>query len=75
MNVVIKANVAGILAGHPEGLPIADIANQAGILSEKLGRILSFLATKHCFREGARHLTYICAGAETGRSQSGSLCE
>ncbi|KZP34272.1 S-adenosyl-L-methionine-dependent methyltransferase [Athelia psychrophila] len=51
MNVVIKANVAGILAGHPEGLPIADIANQAGILSEKLGRIMSFLATKHCFRE------------------------
>ncbi|KAF7981927.1 hypothetical protein HWV62_30695 [Athelia sp. TMB] len=51
LNVVIKANVAGILAGHPEGLPIADIANQAGILPDKLGRIISFLAAKHCFRE------------------------
>ncbi|KAF7986406.1 hypothetical protein HWV62_31129 [Athelia sp. TMB] len=45
------SNIAGILAWHPEGSPIADIAKQAGIQSDKLGRILSFLATKHCFKE------------------------
>ncbi|KAF7986472.1 hypothetical protein HWV62_31261 [Athelia sp. TMB] len=51
LNVVIRSNIAGILAWHPEGSPIADIAKQAGIQSDKLGRILSFLATKHCFKE------------------------
>jgi hypothetical protein len=53
MRVAIKAKVADVLVGHPVGLPVADIAKKAGIEQGKLARILRFLATKNCFREGA----------------------
>jgi hypothetical protein len=49
----IEAKIADILVGHPEGLPVSDIAKKAGIDQGKLARILRFLAMKHCFREGA----------------------
>ncbi|KZP16932.1 S-adenosyl-L-methionine-dependent methyltransferase [Athelia psychrophila] len=51
LEVVIEANVAGILADHPDGLSIADIGARAGIHPERLGRFVRFLATKSCFKE------------------------
>ncbi|KAF8191303.1 S-adenosyl-L-methionine-dependent methyltransferase [Pholiota molesta] len=49
--VVINAKVADILVGKPDGLHIDQLANEAGVDSNKLGRILRMLATKHCFQE------------------------
>jgi hypothetical protein len=51
MRIVIQANVADILLGHPEGLPVAEIATKAGLERGKLGRILRSLTTRNCFRE------------------------
>ena len=48
----VEAKVADILAGEPAGLPVADIADKAGIERGKLARILRFLTMKCCFREG-----------------------
>jgi hypothetical protein len=48
----VEAKVADILVGNPEGLPVADIAKKTGINQGKLARILRYLATKNCFREG-----------------------
>jgi hypothetical protein len=46
--------VADVLVRHPAGLPVACITKETGIEVGKLGRILRFLATKHCFHEGTR---------------------
>lgn len=48
----VEAKIADILVGDAAGLPVADIADKAGIEKGKLARILRFLATKHCFLEG-----------------------
>ncbi|KIM78300.1 hypothetical protein PILCRDRAFT_824514 [Piloderma croceum F 1598] len=50
----IKAKVADVLVGQPDGLPVAEIAMKTGIEQGKLARILRFLASKHCFREVRR---------------------
>jgi hypothetical protein len=44
--------VADVLVDHPDGLPVTEIAMKTGIEQGKLARILRFLASKHCFREG-----------------------
>ena len=54
----VEAKVADILVGEPAGLPVADIADKAGVEREKLARILRFLATKHCFHEGIQFNFY-----------------
>ncbi|KZP03142.1 hypothetical protein FIBSPDRAFT_969273 [Athelia psychrophila] len=51
LEVVIEANVAGILADHHNGLSLADIGAKAGIRPDKLGRFMRFLATQSCFKE------------------------
>ena len=50
--VVINAKIADILVDHPTGLHIRELAATSGLELGKLRRILKFLATKHCFREG-----------------------
>jgi hypothetical protein len=52
MRFVIQAKVADVLAGESEGIPVAEIAKKTGIEQGKLARILRFLATRNCFREG-----------------------
>ncbi|KAF9479528.1 S-adenosyl-L-methionine-dependent methyltransferase [Pholiota conissans] len=49
--LVINAKIADILAGKPDGLHIEQLAKEAGLDPNKLGRILRMLATKHCFQE------------------------
>ncbi|KZP03144.1 S-adenosyl-L-methionine-dependent methyltransferase [Athelia psychrophila] len=51
IEVVIEANVAGMLAEHPDGLSLADIGAKAGICPDKLGQFMRFLATNSCFKE------------------------
>jgi hypothetical protein len=53
MNVAITFKIADILEEKPEGMHISEIGKRAGIDSQKLGRILRLLATRHVFREGA----------------------
>ncbi len=43
-----------MLVGKPEGIPVEQLGKQSGLDSNKLGRILRMLATKHCFQEGER---------------------
>ena len=50
--VVINSKIADILVDHPQGLHIEELATKSGVELGKLRRILKFLATKHCFREG-----------------------
>ncbi|KAF8191304.1 S-adenosyl-L-methionine-dependent methyltransferase [Pholiota molesta] len=51
LGVVITAKIADILVRKPEGLPVDHLAKQSGLDSNKLGRIMRMLATKHCFQE------------------------
>ena len=53
MNVAITFKIADILEEQPEGMHISEIGKRSGIDTEKLGRILRLLATRHVFREGA----------------------
>jgi DNA-binding IclR family transcriptional regulator len=52
IRLVVEAKVANILVDHPEGLSVSEIAKETIIEQGKLSRILRFLATKNCFREG-----------------------
>lgn len=52
LNVAITFKIADILEEQPEGMHILEIGKRAGIDSEKLGRMLRLLATRHVFREG-----------------------
>lgn len=50
--MAVSNKIADILYEHPQGLHINDITKKTGIDSDKLARILRYLATKHVFREG-----------------------
>lgn len=60
LGVAIKTKVADILVDHPTGLSVVDIAEKAGVDPGKLARILRFLATKNCFREGTSAYNVFC---------------
>ncbi|KZP33746.1 hypothetical protein FIBSPDRAFT_942878 [Athelia psychrophila] len=51
--VAIKANIAGILVDHLDGLS-PDIGTNADIHPEKLGQSVCFLATKNCLKKFVR---------------------
>ncbi|KAA1475127.1 S-adenosyl-L-methionine-dependent methyltransferase [Dentipellis sp. KUC8613] len=51
LRVAVEAKIPGILADHPNGLHVTEIAKQTGLPSAKLSRILRILSVKHCFRE------------------------
>ncbi|KII94521.1 hypothetical protein PLICRDRAFT_182358 [Plicaturopsis crispa FD-325 SS-3] len=51
--VAVESRVADILLEHPDGLHVDELSKQAHIEPRKLARVLSLLATKHCFREVA----------------------
>ncbi|KII94520.1 hypothetical protein PLICRDRAFT_692890 [Plicaturopsis crispa FD-325 SS-3] len=51
--VAAEARVADILLDYPDGLHVDELSKQAHIEPRKLARVLSLLATKHCFREVA----------------------
>ncbi|TFY54972.1 hypothetical protein EVG20_g9491 [Dentipellis fragilis] len=57
LRVAVEAKIPGILADHPNGLHVTEIAKRIGLPSAKLSRILRILSVKHCFREGRFHLT------------------
>lgn len=50
LEVAIKANIAGILVDHLDGLS-PDIGTNADIHPEKLGQSVCFLATKNCLKK------------------------
>ncbi|KAJ7931430.1 S-adenosyl-L-methionine-dependent methyltransferase [Mycena leptocephala] len=49
--VVSDAKIADKLLDKPEGVHVDQLARTTGIDSDKLARVLRFLATKHCFTE------------------------
>ncbi|KAH9949716.1 S-adenosyl-L-methionine-dependent methyltransferase [Amylocystis lapponica] len=51
MRVVRKARVADVLAEHPEGLHVDELARIVDVEKGKLARVLRLLGTRHCFRE------------------------
>lgn len=52
MRVALESNIAGVIAAHPDGLSLLEISNATGIGAEGLSRILRFLVTRNCFKEG-----------------------
>lgn len=51
--MVSDAKIADKLLDKPEGVHVDQLARTTGIDSDKLARVLRFLATKHCFTEGS----------------------
>ena len=56
MRIAIEARIPDLLVEHPQGLSIKELAKKTGMESWKLRKIMRTLATRHCFREGARIL-------------------
>ncbi|KII84142.1 hypothetical protein PLICRDRAFT_179817 [Plicaturopsis crispa FD-325 SS-3] len=53
LRVAVHNHIADILKKKPDGMHISELSKETGIESKKLSRILTLLATKHCFREVA----------------------
>jgi hypothetical protein len=51
--VVSDGKIADQLLDKPKGVHVDQLARTTGIDSDKLARVLRFLATKHCFTEGS----------------------
>ncbi|TFY65537.1 hypothetical protein EVG20_g5555 [Dentipellis fragilis] len=49
--VVVRAKVADVIAEHPDGLHIDDIAKRTNLESRKLLKVMRNLTAKHLFRE------------------------
>ncbi|THH00243.1 hypothetical protein EW145_g7113 [Phellinidium pouzarii] len=45
------ANIANLLLGKPEGVPITELSASSGINADKLERVLRLLTIKHVFQE------------------------
>lgn len=60
IRVAIQGRISDILIDYPQGLSVTELAKKTGIDSGKLRRVLRALATRHCFREGARFLSHLC---------------
>ncbi len=54
MNAAIKAGIAQLLAKHPNGLHVNELAKETSIHPQKLGTLMRLLVTNHCFQEGER---------------------
>ena len=52
LQVALDAKIADHLEDHADGLHVREIGKRSGLDSDKLGRVLRLLATKHVFREG-----------------------
>ncbi|KAK0443652.1 uncharacterized protein EV420DRAFT_1484876 [Desarmillaria tabescens] len=51
IRVAIEFKIADHLFARPEGLHVSELGALSGVEPQKLGRILSLLASKHCFRK------------------------
>ncbi|KAL4260401.1 O-methyltransferase COMT-type [Pleurotus pulmonarius] len=51
MNAAIKAGIAQLLAKHPNGLHVNELAKETSIHPQKLGTLMRLLVTNHCFQE------------------------
>lgn len=57
LDVIIQADIAGILAEPPDGLSLTNIGTKAGIRPDNLGRFMRFLAAKSYFKESAHEFS------------------
>ncbi|TFY76535.1 hypothetical protein EWM64_g7478 [Hericium alpestre] len=68
LRVAVTAKIPDILAAHPEGLHVSEIAKKTNMEPGKLSKVLRSLALHHCFRE-------VAADAYTNNRLSTTLLE
>ncbi|KAF8899314.1 S-adenosyl-L-methionine-dependent methyltransferase [Infundibulicybe gibba] len=50
--VAVEAKISDRLLNKPEGVHVKQLAQESGLDTDKLARVLRLLATKHCYTEG-----------------------
>lgn len=54
MRVAVESRIPDLIGTSTEGLSVLELADKTGIEVNKLRKIMRALATRHCFRQGAR---------------------